>query len=470
MKKRILSILLAAVLIAGVLGGCGAQDAPAGASSAAPNGTDSSTTNQSTTIGGNSADDSIEQTNTAAPSDLDTMVAALTTEPTENVVQFDQLVLLAATGAEGLYKVQDAATGKHGIYEYATRSFVVEPCYDYMGYYYCGLAVVLKDGFWGYVNAYGEKVIGLYYEEAGDFINDIAVVRTNGKYGAIDSAGNTVVNPEYDSVSVDAENSFVCGYTKAETGFYNGSTIYYCDIYDQTGALLVSNCFGYEVVGNKIFALTRETVSAKSLEDQDWYVVLDLAGNPLFDEGIYATLPINGISVIHGTVSRTNGSGYRSNHWFSYMDENGQLLTDEIYSSATPFSGVGYAAVEYTPSIQGSDFYLIDKTGSTLRELPYSAGYYVFANEYMVYAYNPFGKTTHTLYCISTGETIVLTAEPRMIDGTNCIVVQDNSSGLFGLYDGANMVLEYVYNELSYDGIHIIGMRGAETVTYTPAM
>ena len=55
-----------------------------------------------------------------------------------------------------------------------------------------------------------------------------------------------------------------------------------------------------------------------------------------------------------------------------------------------------------------------------------------------------------------------------MGEGTDLIIVQDNDTGLYGLYDGETLALELLYNEIEYDDNKISAKRGAETIEYVP--
>lgn len=70
-----------------------------------------------------------------------------------------------------------------------------------------GLAPVVKgqwisqtriDGFYGYVDLYGEEVTPFEYEDAKSFSEGIATVLIDGKWGGIDREGNLVIKPQFD--------------------------------------------------------------------------------------------------------------------------------------------------------------------------------------------------------------------------------------------------------------------------------
>lgn len=61
----------------------------------------------------------------------------------------------------------------------------------------CGLAAVYRDGNWGFINARGEEIVPLMYDEVSDFKSGYAMIVSRGEgglsYGIIDSIGRTVV-------------------------------------------------------------------------------------------------------------------------------------------------------------------------------------------------------------------------------------------------------------------------------------
>ncbi len=60
-----------------------------------------------------------------------------------------------------------------------------------------GLAVVIKNNKFGYIDTSGKEVIPLKFDEAHSFYKGYAVVRLGDDWGVIDRNGNYVVNPSY---------------------------------------------------------------------------------------------------------------------------------------------------------------------------------------------------------------------------------------------------------------------------------
>lgn len=64
-----------------------------------------------------------------------------------------------------------------------------------------GLAVVEKEGKWGYIDKKGDVIIPFLYEFANSFSEGMAAVQKEGRWGYIDKKGNEVVPCQYDFVS-----------------------------------------------------------------------------------------------------------------------------------------------------------------------------------------------------------------------------------------------------------------------------
>jgi hypothetical protein len=56
-----------------------------------------------------------------------------------------------------------------------------------------GLAIVNKDGGWGFIDKSGKEVVSCIYENADDFSDGLAPVEKDGKWGYINKAGTEVI-------------------------------------------------------------------------------------------------------------------------------------------------------------------------------------------------------------------------------------------------------------------------------------
>jgi len=72
--------------------------------------------------------------------------------------------------------------------------------YDRVDACNCGLALVSKNGKFGYVSEQGKVLVPLIYDEAMPFSEDKGAIMMDGKWGFIDNKGNEFVKPQYSEV------------------------------------------------------------------------------------------------------------------------------------------------------------------------------------------------------------------------------------------------------------------------------
>ena len=93
--------------------------------------------------------------------------------------------------AQGFTVARDEATGKYG-YK-ANGIWIIDPEYDRAEAFSESMAVVRKDGKYGYIDVSGRLVIPVKYQDAGSFSAGLAPVCLYGKYGYVDKSGEMVV-------------------------------------------------------------------------------------------------------------------------------------------------------------------------------------------------------------------------------------------------------------------------------------
>lgn len=91
-----------------------------------------------------------------------------------------------------------------------------------------GLAVVKKNGKWGFVDKTGQVVVPLQYDNAWGFRGGLSVVVSNDKRGFIDKTGKVVVPLQYDSVKKDFSDGRMFAEVKR-----NGHTYYVSKLGDE---------------------------------------------------------------------------------------------------------------------------------------------------------------------------------------------------------------------------------------------
>lgn len=72
--------------------------------------------------------------------------------------------------------------------------------YDYVGSFVDGLALVGKDGKWGFINTDGQEQIPLRYDDLNPFSEGLADVRLGGKWGFVNAEGKVVIPIKYEFV------------------------------------------------------------------------------------------------------------------------------------------------------------------------------------------------------------------------------------------------------------------------------
>lgn len=105
------------------------------------------------------------------------------------------LVWTVRVQAQGFTVARDEATGKYG-YK-ANGIWIIDPEYDRAEAFSESMAVVRKDGKYGYIDVSGRLVIPVKYQDAGSFSAGLAPVCLYGKYGYVDKSGEMVVPFKY---------------------------------------------------------------------------------------------------------------------------------------------------------------------------------------------------------------------------------------------------------------------------------
>ena len=171
-----------------------------------------------------------------------------------------------------------------------------------------GLAAVLYNKTWHYVNGNGESAINEVYVEAKDFNNGLAAVKNNKrKYGYIDISGNWVIEAKY-----------------LDAGHFN-----------KQGQAIVKTATGYALI-NRLGAAINKTNYKKMTQLGDGIIY---AGND------YQSFLIDSEAKVYklppGTLSvRPFSEGfaiYRTNSGQGAIDHKGNIVTKVIYDSITDF-------------------------------------------------------------------------------------------------------------------------------------
>jgi uncharacterized Zn-binding protein involved in type VI secretion len=111
----------------------------------------------------------------------------------------------------------------------AEFEWVIKPRFDgALPFAANGLARVLVNGKWGYINEKGEEVIRPRFDRAGRFdgtgefaANGLARVKVNGKWGWVNKKGEEVIKPRFDWVWDFAANGLAAVKVNGKWGYIN---------------------------------------------------------------------------------------------------------------------------------------------------------------------------------------------------------------------------------------------------------
>ena len=82
-------------------------------------------------------------------------------------------------------------------------------CYDVVGEFFEGFAVISVDGKWGFINEEGVVVCNPIYDWADDFDEGLAVVKVGEKYGIVNKQFHHIIDPEYNNISWNSSNNVI---------------------------------------------------------------------------------------------------------------------------------------------------------------------------------------------------------------------------------------------------------------------
>ncbi len=382
-------------------------------------------------------------------------------------------VILEDSGVENIYITYDEALETYGLYDEENDRYIIEPQYSYIGRFSDNdLAPVCDGGYYGYINSKGEVVIDLFFEYAQEFHNNRAIVGTANGPGLINEIGDYVIAPQY-----------------AELEWINDSVLQYKDDENDLYGLCDSN-------GNIISESQYESVYAEdeyiyaSVEDViDGYFVYFKDGTPVFGEGTdleqVKCIKINSYG-IHLALCQGNSepnsygfyycddASYIYDEWYSYLDNDFEMLSYGPYQDATQFSSFGYAVISIRHDWWGHCTWgIIDKEGAYICDLPEldlgkADNWYTSCNGYFAIAQGytgSYGMETDqitALVNIKTGE-ITEYQSVEFVDTTNCTIVQDVETNLYGMYESDTQTLECIYDGIAVDeNNNIVTTRGAK--------
>lgn len=331
-----------------------------------------------------------------------------------------------------------------------------------------GMAMAKKDGLWGWIGRQGERVIDFVYDEAYAFDeDDMAIVKQGSYYGWINRENEVVIPLQFTDVS-----EFNGKYAKVRinswgvigrNGFYLVQPIYdsinilddyiqfkqdgYWGMMSKSGKIIIGAAYGedVEITDQYIFISFYDYVKPFSRTGQD-----------MRPDNIYAcTRPKNGGSIGLYDDGHPNPNGRE----YCLLDENFNLLIDTVFDHASEFSSAGYSVTEICGDRENCWVY--DLNGDCKFVIPAVWGVYTYANTY--FAVSNYGCVTN----LRTDE-IVQYGSATPVDGTNCIIVKAQDTGLYSLYDGEKIV-KSGYTDITHEGTKIYLHLGNTVTEYTPS-
>ena len=111
--------------------------------------------------------------------------------------------------SDGLAKVTSATSDTVRYVDKAGKTELTLTGFTWAGSFSEGLAPVVKDGKYGYIDKDGRVVIAPTYDTASDFTDGKAVVQLNDKYGVVDTEGRSVIAPQFDGMTPDGTRGYV---------------------------------------------------------------------------------------------------------------------------------------------------------------------------------------------------------------------------------------------------------------------
>ena len=394
-------------------------------------------------------------------------------------------VLSESTGIDEIYYVYDSISGEYGLYDRATQEYVIEPQYMSIGpFSEQGLAAVCKNGYYGYIDSSGQRVIDLYYTTADMFQNNYAIVSTESGYGVIDESGVYTVSPQYAQLSWLNEGLLQYKPHEARKEGTAGNW----KLYDGYG---ICGLDGVELSLPEYenFAWHDIYLFAKTEDEDNSYQVFDESGNALFGEGtslpqvMYITDNQYGpyLARCKGTSEPTRfGFVYSPSHmhdeWYSYLNRDFQLLPGDPYQEAKQFNSSGYTVVSARQDWWGHETWgVINSEGTYVCDLPEidlgsADDYYLETNGYFALAggyTGSYGMDIESRYAVIDIVTQEITEyqSVEFISGTEYTVVQDAATGLYGLYDKNQLVEECVYDSIEVGANNKILLKRGGTET-----
>lgn len=383
--------------------------------------------------------------------------------------------VMTDSGIENISIVYNETLELYGLYNVKNQTYIIEPQYSSIEPFSNNLASVCKDEHYGYINPQGEVVINFFFDSAQKFRNNAAIVMTNDKMGVINEKGDFIIAPQYSELTW--LNDIILVYKTNDSILYG-----LCDN--------MGNIISEPLYTN--VSLEDDYIYAALGDETDEYFLYSKEGVPIFGEGTELE-QVRGIKInpygYHLALCQGNSEpnvygfyysddvSYIYDQWYSYLNEDFQMLSYGPYEDAGQFSSAGYAVVSIRHDWWGHCTWgVINKEGTYICDLPEldlgkANNWYTSCNGYFAIgrgntgSYGMEADQTTALVNIKTGE-INEYQSIEFVDTTNYTIVQDIKTNLYGMYEYDTQILECIYDSISFDkNNNIVIKRGAEQET-----
>lgn len=406
--------------------------------------------------------------------------------------------VIGQIGDTPYYIMQEYDTELYGVFCEDTFDYSVAPTYrkltvvddpDY-------IPAKNQDGYYGFIDCNGNTAIDFFYSVVEPFYNGYAPAQMEGAgWGVIDKSGNVKIDFAFQGVDL-TENGILCC-----TGSNISGDRFYC-LYNYDFNCVVSadplnlkeyygNLCGYtsfEFISDYVFAKRILSDTSDEIEAYDVFYANGSDEPVLTREYISQITNLNFEEWYCRILGEDRFAIAVKDHGIINNDGRSYFITDGQFNviCSTPFAYIGkpYSSNKLLANttekcsdnlfLNKSAWCIIDMDGNIIRTLPKlsedvmpNGKLYVSLNDDFAYAYGYHGAPINKLYNYNT-DTWSEWGSVNMLDGTQCIIVSSNSSGLFGIIDHGEQVLDCLYSDAVFENGTITLTRGSQQETYTP--
>lgn len=272
------------------------------------------------------------------------------------------LCLIIGGGYYAYNKLFNDGNGKNAIVKLTPKFVDAIQKYEKLGPFSEGLAAVMRDDKWGYINTKGDEVIPCQfanpseYYSASPFYEGLALIQENDKWGFINTKGDVVIPINIEAYAVGRFSEGFAFVYKSEEDFF---------VIDKEGKTLFSDkCIDFYDYYMEDFAKSLLPSYRQGLLyvpiTYNKYVVYDKKGNKVkeMDYEMSDELPIQNEMKSYIVFSKENGDdGDFQYNTVGLKDANGKEIIPAIYD------GVGNVGDERIDAPNGVVLVVLDEIG-----------------------------------------------------------------------------------------------------------